>query len=111
MGRYVNPNAIVLGPADAEKIDLAKDGEAATTTAAPQAIVGRALWGVPVVGSKVAGLGHRPVGRLLQGGDLGPREATVTMTDSHEDYFVRNMVAVLAEERLAFAVTRFRRRS
>jgi len=33
-------------------------------------------------------------------------ETTVTMTDSHEDYFVRNMVAVLAEERLAFAVTR-----
>ncbi|WP_157533545.1 phage major capsid family protein, partial [Nocardia otitidiscaviarum] len=30
----------------------------------------------------------------------------VTMTDSHADFFIRNMVAILAEERLAFAVTR-----
>jgi HK97 family phage major capsid protein len=33
-------------------------------------------------------------------------QTTVTMTDSHEDFFVRNLVAILAEERVAFAVTR-----
>ncbi len=28
------------------------------------------------------------------------------MTDSHADFFIRNLVAILAEERVAFAVTR-----
>jgi hypothetical protein len=28
------------------------------------------------------------------------------MTDSHADFFIRNMVAILAEERIAFGVTR-----
>ncbi len=30
----------------------------------------------------------------------------MTVTDSHADFFIRNMVAILAEERVAFAVTR-----
>ena len=33
-------------------------------------------------------------------------QTTVTMTDSHADFFVRNLVAVLAEERVAFGVVR-----
>ena len=102
----VNPNAIVLNPADAEKIDLAKDGENRYYYGGPQAIVGRTLWGVPVVESESQGAGTGLLGDFSKAVIWDREETTVTMTDSHEDYFVRNMVAVLAEERLAFAVTR-----
>jgi HK97 family phage major capsid protein len=33
-------------------------------------------------------------------------QATVTATDSHADFFVRNLVAILAEMRAAFAIMR-----
>jgi HK97 family phage major capsid protein len=33
-------------------------------------------------------------------------QTTITMTDSHADFFIRNLVAILGEERVAFAVTR-----
>jgi len=32
--------------------------------------------------------------------------ATVSVSDSHEDFFIRNMVAILAEMRAAFGLIR-----
>jgi len=33
-------------------------------------------------------------------------QANITITDSHDNFFIRNMVAILAEERVAFGVIR-----
>lgn len=102
----VNPTAWVMNPVDAEAVDLLKDGNGQYYYGGPQGIGPRTLWGKPIVECE-----EQPVGRGLLGdfskAVVWDREQTsVTMTDSHADFFVRNLVAVLAEERLAFGVTR-----
>lgn len=102
----VNPNAIVLNPADAEAIDLLKDANDRFYFGGPFAVGSTPLWGLPVVESETVAAGTGLLGDFNKAVIWDREQTTVTMTDSHEDYFVRNLVAILAEERLAFAVTR-----
>jgi hypothetical protein len=102
----VNPTALVLNPADAERIDLAQDGNERYYYGGPQAIGQRTIWGVPVVESESQTEGTGLLGDFSKAVLWDREQTTVTMTDSHSDFFVRNLVAVLAEERLAFGVTR-----
>ena len=102
----VNPTALVLNPADAELIDLAKDGEDRYYYGGPQSIGQRTIWGVPVVESESQPEHTGLMGDFSKAVLWDREQTTVTMTDSHSDFFVRNLVAVLAEERLAFGVTR-----
>jgi hypothetical protein len=102
----VNPNAILVSPATAEIIDLAKDGESRYYYGGPQAIGPRTLWGVPVVESESQADTDVLVGDFSKAVFWDREETTVTISDSHADFFVRNMVAILGEERGAFALTR-----
>jgi HK97 family phage major capsid protein len=102
----VNPNACVVSPATAEIIDLAQDGEDRYRYGGPQSIGPRTVWGLPVVESETQPDGYALVGDFSKAVLWDREQTTVTMTDSHADFFIRNMVAILAEERLAFAVTR-----
>lgn len=101
-----NPNAVLVNPTDAEAIDLAKDGENRYYYGGPFAITNRTLWGLPVVESESQAAGTALVGDFSKAVIWDREETTITMTDSHADFFVRNLIAILAEERLAFAVTR-----
>ncbi|UXE04981.1 major capsid protein [Gordonia phage Lton] len=102
----VNPTAIVLNPADAEAIDLTKDADGRFFYGGPFAIANRTLWGVPVIESESQAAGTGLLGDFSKAVIWDREQTTITMTDSHADFFIRNLVAVLAEERLAFAVTR-----
>lgn len=102
----VNPTALVLNPVDAELIDLSKDGENRYYYGGPSAIGQRTVWGVPVVESESQEEGTGLLGDFTKAVLWDREQTTVTMTDSHADFFIRNLVAVLAEERLAFGVTR-----
>ena len=102
----VNPTAVVVSPTTAEIIDLAQDGELRYRYGGPQAIGPRTVWGLPVVESETQADGKALVGDFSKAVLWDREQTTVTMTDSHADFFIRNMVAILAEERLAFAVTR-----
>lgn len=102
----VNPTALVLNPADAEAIDLTKDAENRYYYGGPQALGQRTLWGVPVVESESQAEGSALMGDFSKAVLWDREQTTVTMTDSHADFFVRNLVAILAEERLAFGVVR-----
>jgi HK97 family phage major capsid protein len=102
----VNPTALVLNPSDAETIDLLKDGENRYYYGGPQSVGQRTLWGVPIVESETQTAGTGLLGDFSKAVLWDREQTTVTMTDSHSDFFVRNMVAILAEERLAFGVTR-----
>ncbi|QGZ16899.1 major capsid protein [Arthrobacter phage LittleTokyo] len=107
VGRVV-PNAVVLNPTDVETIDLAREGGAtgAYLGAGPFALGPRTLWGVPVIESEAIAAGRGLLGDFSKAVVWDRQQTTVTMTDSHADFFIRNMVAILAEERLAFGVTR-----
>lgn len=102
----VNPTALVLNPADAERIDLAQDAENRYYYGGPQALGQRTIWGIPVVESETQTSGTGLLGDFSKAVLWDREQTTVTMTDSHSDFFIRNLVAILAEERLAFGVTR-----
>ncbi|WP_371852353.1 phage major capsid protein [Nocardia arizonensis] len=102
----VNPNGIVVNPADAETIDLTKDADGRFFYGGPFAIGPRTLWGLPVVESETQPAGEALVGDFAKAVIWDREDTTVTITDSHADFFIRNMVAILAEKREAFAVTR-----
>jgi HK97 family phage major capsid protein len=102
----VNPNGVVISPATAEIIDLAKDLNGAYRYGGPQAIGVRTVWGVPTVVSETQADTDVLVGDFSKCVFWDREQTTVTMSDSHADFFIRNMVAILGEERGAFAVTR-----
>jgi len=102
----VNPNGLVLNPADAEKLDLLQDGNDRYYFGGPFSIGSTPVWGLPVVQSETIAEGTGLMGDFSKAVIWDREQTTVTMTDSHADFFIRNLVAVLAEERLAFGVTR-----
>lgn len=95
------PNAIVVNPADAATLDIDVMG---VTTAGP--VTQGAYWGIRVVPVPGVTPGTAYVGDFTNGITWFDRSsASVYMSDSHADYFVRNLFVVLAEQRSAFALT------
>lgn len=111
VGRAV-PNGIGLNPTDVETIDLARDNSGATAGTGqflgggPFAMGPRTLWGVPIVESEAIPSGQAFVADWTKAVLWDREQASVTVSDSHADFFTRNLVAILGEERVAFAVTR-----
>jgi Phage capsid family. len=96
-----SPNALLMNPADLANADL--DAMAITTSGPVQTVRYWGLTPVPVPGL-AAGTAY--VGDARTGVTWFDRNQTeVFMSDSHADYFVRNILLVLAETRAAFAVT------
>ena len=63
------------------------------------------LWGLPIVETKGIAAGTFLVGAFRQAATLYDRwQPTVQVSTEHADFFTRNLVAILAEERIALAV-------
>jgi HK97 family phage major capsid protein len=107
VGRVI-PNGVALSPTDVETVDLMReDGDTGKYFGSgPFAMGPRTLWGVPIIETEALPDGTAVVGDFKKAVLWDREEATVTLSDSHADFFTRNLVAVLAEERVAFAVTR-----
>lgn len=105
VGRAV-PNGVGLNPSDVETVDLARDANDRFYGAGPFTMGPRTLWGVPIVESESIPAGTAVVADWRKAVLWDREDASVTMTDSHADFFIRNLVAILGEERVAFAVTR-----
>ena len=107
VGGRVNPTAVVVNPAQGEKIDVAKDAQNRFYGPGPFFGAGnRTLWGIPVVESEAITAGTALVGDFSKAVLWDREQSNISITDSHADFFIRNLVAILAEERVAFAVTR-----
>lgn len=102
----VRPNGVVVNPAQAERIDTSKDSSLRFYGNGPFGLAPRTLWGLPVVESEAITAGTALVGDFSKAVLWDREQASITMTDSHADFFIRNLIAVLAEESVAFAVTR-----
>lgn len=84
-----------------------KDGEGRYIGAGPFGASMNLAWQVRVVPTPVIPAGSFLVGAFSLGAKLYDRwDTTVQLSDSHADFFIRNMVAILAEERVALAVGR-----
>lgn len=65
------------------------------------------VWDMPVVRTRSVPENSAIVADWAQGATLFDRmQTTIRQSDSHDDYFVKNKVAILAEERVALAVFR-----
>lgn len=104
IGRAV-ANGYVFNPNDLERIDLLQDNEARFYFGGPSGVgTAGALWGLPVVESEAVPAGTAYCGDWRKAILWDREQASVTVTDSHADFFVRNLVAILAEMRAAFGV-------
>lgn len=102
-------NGIVINPIGLELLELDKDLEgrymmAYTVTDSD----GRTTsWRVPVVITDALAADEFLVGDFSRAARLWDRQqATVEISTQHADFFTRNLVAILAEERLALTVPR-----
>lgn len=102
----VSPTGVVVNPIEGEKIALAKDGQGRYFGAGPFALGPNTLWGMPLIESEAIPQGTALLGDFSKAVLWDREQSNVVMTNSHADFFIRNLVAILAEERVAFAVTR-----
>lgn len=98
---------IVLNPIDWAAIELQKDSTGAYIFANPQSISQPALWGRPVVATQAMSFNDFLVGAFKLGAQIFDRlQASIAVATENEDDFIKNMVAILIEERLGLAVYR-----
>ncbi|KEF04625.1 MULTISPECIES: phage major capsid protein [Streptomyces] len=104
IGRSV-ANAYLLNPQDVETIDLLTDNENRYYFGGPSGTgSAQPLWNLPVIETEAVPAGTGYVGDFRKAILWDREQATIQMTDSHLDFFVRNLVAILAEMRAAFGV-------
>ncbi|OYP17048.1 phage major capsid protein [Streptomyces sp. FBKL.4005] len=104
VGRSI-ANAYLLNPADTETLDLLQDNEARFYFGGPAgAGTAQVLWGIPVIETEAVPAGTGYCGDFRKAVLWDREQATIQVTDSHLDFFVRNLVAILAEMRAAFGV-------
>ena len=100
-------SAIVMNPADWETIELQKDSQNRYIFAQPQGIAGPRMWGLPVLPTNSMTAGTFLVGAFDMAAQIWDREdATVEVSREDNDNFRKNMVTILAEERLALTIYR-----
>jgi HK97 family phage major capsid protein len=100
------PTAWLLHPEDWEAIELLKDSENRYYWGGPMVRGAMTLWGVPVVQSFFLSQGTAWLGNWSKAVLWDREQASISVSDSHADFFIRNMVAILAEMRAAFGVIR-----
>ena len=100
-------SGIVMSPSDWEAIELLKETTGGYIWANPMAQGGPRLWGLPVVVTNAMTTGTFLVGAFNVAAQIWDREdASIRVAEQHADFFIKNMVAILAEERLALTVYR-----
>ena len=105
---YYEPTGVVLHPQDWEDIELTKDNNGQYLIAVSVAVGGEPrVWRMPVVDTPAMPQGTALIGAFGTGAQLYDREqASIRISEQHSDFFVRNAIVVLAEQRLALAVKR-----
>lgn len=104
-GARVPADGIVIHPNDAEAYDLMKDDVGRYLFSDPTSNGAPTPWGLRRVESEAVTEGTAIVGAFRIGGTVYQREPiTILTADQHSDFFIRNLIVVLAEERLGFAV-------
>jgi Phage capsid family len=114
---FVYPTGIAMHPVNWMATRLLTDstgqflGSGPFGTAAQNAgaagLFGQSLWNVPVALTTTVGLGTAVVGGYATAAAIARRSGvTVEATNSHQDYFVKDLVSIRAEQREALMIYR-----
>ena len=99
---YGTPASVVLNPADLAAIDLSIMG---STMSGPQ--LNNSVWGLNFIPTPGVAVNTAYVGDLGSAVQLFRRaNASIFLTDSHGEFFISNIVLILAEIRATVAVSR-----
>lgn len=106
---FFRPTGYILNPRDWETIQLIKTTGTASSGqyifANPHNVQVPTIWGLPVVSTQSMAQGQFLCGAFDIGATIWDRSnATVEVSREHADFFTRNLVALLLEERLALTV-------
>lgn len=107
---YLEPNGIAMHPNDWELVRLSRDGGGSVVGSGaylygpPSQAVEPTIWGLPVAVTPAVPDDTALVGDFTKAVMWLREGAQVLATDSHSDFFVKNLVALLAEMRAAFGV-------
>jgi HK97 family phage major capsid protein len=102
VSKYGVANAVLVSPGTAERIDLLRTSTGQYLGGGAFGPANPTVWRKPII--EIPGLADSTV--IV--GDLSTcvlwdrEDISITATDSHADFFVRNLVAILAEARAAF---------
>jgi len=100
-------SAYVMHPVDWFAAMLLKDTTNRYLFSDPQSMVAPRVWAKPVVPSQTMTQGKFLCGAFNLGAQIWDRQdATVRISENVDDHFIRNMVAILAEERTTLTVYR-----
>jgi HK97 family phage major capsid protein len=99
-------SGFVLNPQDWADIELKKDVNKNYIYGSPSGLLGPSIWGRPVVSTPSVSQGTFLAGDFSSNVcDIYDREeVNVTISTEHDTFFIKNMVAILCEERLALVV-------
>lgn len=98
-------NAVLVSPEVNEALDLEKDLDGRYLGGGPWGTSPNTIWGRPRIEVPALSAENKFILGDFSTCVLWDREDTsITVTDSHADFFIRNLVAILAEARAAFGI-------
>ncbi len=101
----ITPSGVVINPVDFNGMSTAKTIGGDYILGSPTQATPQVLWGVQLALSSTVPAGTVLAGDFQRGALLGYREdPNVQISSEHADFFIRNLLAVRAEERLALAI-------
>lgn len=104
---YFEPNAVGINPLDFQDIRLSRDENNGGYLFGPPSQAGETtLWGIPTVQATQFAQGNPVVGDFRVAEFYLREGIQVLASDSHADFFTRNLVAILAETRGVLIVPR-----
>jgi len=105
MASGYQPNGVVMNPADWMGLMTAKDVTGRYLFGNPTSLTPVPVWGMRAVPSFAMAAGNFLVGDFATGAQIWDREdANVVASTEDRDNFIKNLVTLLAEERMALAV-------
>jgi HK97 family phage major capsid protein len=100
------PSAVGFHPTDWQEVRLSKDDNGNYIFGPPSLAGQMNIWGLPAVADIGFSVGTPMAGEWARALFLIREAAKVLISDSHKDWFVRNLLALLAEMRAVLVVMR-----
>ncbi|NUT90876.1 MAG: phage major capsid protein [Saccharothrix sp.] len=105
---FYSPTGVVVHPFDWERMETTKDANGNYVVALNVAVgAEKRIWQMPVVASPAMNQGTALTGAFGLGAKIYDRQqSNIRVAEQHADLFIRNAVAILAEQRIGLTVSR-----
>jgi HK97 family phage major capsid protein len=104
---FLDPSGVVIHPTDWQDIRLLRTADGIYIWGSPADPGPERIWGLPVVKTTAATLNTAIVAAFDTAMQIFRRnEVSFAISDSHNDFFIKNQLMLRVEERLAFPVYR-----